>query len=255
MDKFLPIMTDEYRRKNYRKGVFASIRKKSAFSWFLTYVFFGAVLGGGAYGVYWALQKVQEYRLNGQEDMTGIGYGIAAVAGVFALIGLLCIVITIVRNARSAEQWKARCAKANGYSIEDVNVFEHQALEDESRVITLLDIVNRTASGQRDGILTRDYIYPELGKDGLLKYSDIAAACLLKQTAKMSSGSVRGAVDFLVLGIIGKNGSSSIVECSKESGPVLQAFLTGKNPEIYTADGEVLDGDEYQDLWAKIAKK
>ena len=50
MEKYLPVMTGDYKRKHYAEGVFASIRKKTAKISFGIYIFFGIVFVGCAYG-------------------------------------------------------------------------------------------------------------------------------------------------------------------------------------------------------------
>ena len=52
MEKYLPVMSEEYKRKHYAQGVFHAIKKKTAKISFGIYIFFGIVLLGGAYGVY-----------------------------------------------------------------------------------------------------------------------------------------------------------------------------------------------------------
>ena len=52
MEKYLPVMSGDYKRKHYAEGVFASIRKKTAKVSFGVYIFFGIVLFGCAYGFY-----------------------------------------------------------------------------------------------------------------------------------------------------------------------------------------------------------
>lgn len=62
-------------------------------------------------------------------------------------------------------------------------------------------------------------------------------------------------VDYLVIGLLGKNGVSCAAECTKEAGLALIDYLKEKCPHLYTADGEVLENSEYQDLWGEINKK
>ena len=61
---------------------------------------------GGAYGVYWARGRIEDYRLDGQDDLISAGYVIMGVFAFFAVIGLACIIITIIRHARGAKNGK-----------------------------------------------------------------------------------------------------------------------------------------------------
>lgn len=256
MEKYLPVMSEAYRRKHYGEGVFARIHKNTAKISWMVYIFFGVILVGGVYGMLWSLKNTEKYRLSGEEDMVMIGHVMVGIFAVFALISLACIIISIIRHKRGPEKLKARIAKNNFYTVEDMNRFEHQALEEESRVIKLLGVINKTMSGQEDGILTRDYIYLRLEGEAFLKIADIRAAVLIHQEVKAGS-TKKGmiGVDYLMIGLIGKNGVSATAECTREAGRALIDCLKEKCPDLYTADDEVLESSEYQDLWAKIQKK
>ena len=83
MEKYLPVMSGDYKKKHYADGVFASIKKKTAKISFGIYIFFGIVFLGGAYGAYWASGRIEQYRLEGQDDMISAGY---VILGVFAVL-------------------------------------------------------------------------------------------------------------------------------------------------------------------------
>lgn len=256
MEQYLPVMSEEYKRKHYGEGIFNRIHKNTAkISWGI-YIFFGAVLAGCVYGMMWCMKNTEKYRLTGEEDMIMIGNVFTGVFAVFALIALACIIISIIRHKRGAEKLKEHIAKKNFYTVEDMNRFEHQALEEESRVISLLGTFNKTMSGQEDGVLTRDYIYLRLEGEAFLKIADIRAAVLIHQEIKagsMKNGKV--GIDYLMIGLIGKNGVSATAECTREAGQALIDYLKEKCPDLYTADGEVLENSDYQDLWGEINKK
>ena len=112
-ERYLPKMTGEYKRKHYGQGVFARMHKNTAKVSVLVYLFFGAVLAGCGYGMWWCIRRSMEIQRTGGEDAE-IGYIMAAVLGVFALIALACLIISAVRHARGPERWKAVCAKENG---------------------------------------------------------------------------------------------------------------------------------------------
>lgn len=44
MEQYFPIMTEKYRKKHYKNGVFDRIHKNTANVSFLVYIFMGAVL-------------------------------------------------------------------------------------------------------------------------------------------------------------------------------------------------------------------
>ena len=246
MEQYFPIMTEKYRRKHYKKGVFARMHKITANTSFLVYIFMGAVLAGGVYGTWWTLKKMDDFRAS---DLTAFGWVMAAVCALFAVIGLACLIITIRRHLLGAEGWKKRCAQANDYTIQDMENFEQQALHEESRVISLLDPVKKNMFGQEDGILTRDFIALTLNDPNILKLTDVSTACLLKQKVKMGTGRNRTAVEYLNVGLMAKGGTSLVAMCSMESGTALLELLKERIPDLDTADGRVLESYEYDELW------
>ena len=65
----------------------------------------------------------------------------AGVCGVFALICALCIIISVKRHLDGPKKLKKICAKESGYKVEEVENFEHQALDLDSQAISLLGTV------------------------------------------------------------------------------------------------------------------
>ena len=232
MEKYLPVMTGDYKRKHYAEGVFASIRKKTAKISFGIYIFFGIVFVGCAYGFYWAMGRIEDF------------------FAVFALIALASIVITIVRHARGTGVWKKKCAEQSGYTVSDMDEFERQTMDMECRAVSLLDPARALAAGQADGILTRDYIYLADAHHMILKLSDITAACLVRQKVMAGDVPVRKSIEYLTVMLLSKNGNRAIAECSEESGRELIDFLKERFPDIRTADGQVIPAEEFDRLSA-----
>jgi len=247
MEQYFPVMTDAYRQKHYKNGVFDRIHKNTATVSVLVYIFMGAVFAGGAYGTWWALSNTERFR---EYDLTVFGYVMAAVCALFALVGLACIIISVRRHLRGPEELKESCAQKNGYTVADMEEFERQALGPDSRVLCLIDPAKKALQGQEDGILTRDYIVLALNDVNILKLKDIGTACLLTQTVNVGKGTRTMGVPYLCVGLIAKNGSGVIAECSKESGAALLELLKERIPGLDTADGKVLERSEYDSLLA-----
>lgn len=248
MEKYLPVMDEAYKRSHYADGVFASIRKKTAKISFGIYLFFGIVLLGGAYGIFWTRGRIEEYRLEGQDDLISAGYVIMGIFIFFTVVALISIIITVIRHMRGAQKWKEKCARNNGYSVSDMDEFERQTLNMECRVIKLLGTAQALANGQSDGILTRDYIYLADAHHSILKISDLSAACIVRQTVSVDSMPVQKKHDYLTVMLLSRNKSRAIAECSKESGTALITYLKEKRPDIYTADGNVISDEDFNRL-------
>ena len=250
MEQYLPVMTEKYKRKHYNEGIFHTIHKNTAKISVMVYIFFGVILAGCIYGMIFTVRREAENRLNGQGDMTVAGV-LLAFFGIFALISLATILVSLVRHLRGAQRLKAQCAKDSGYTVEEVNRFEQQALEMDSRVICLLGKAAKVTSGQEDGVLTRDYIFLTISRNVLIRLSDLKAACLFTQTVTAGGGRQVVGVEYLLVGLIGKSGSSVVAECTRESGTTLIEYLKEKCPDLDTADGKVLGSREYEELWAE----
>ena len=243
MESYFPVMTEQYRKKHYNKGVFARMHQNTAKISFLTYIFMGAVFVAGAYGTWWCIKSRERFS---EYDLTVFGYIMTAACAIFGLVGLACLIITVRRHLRGPEGWKARCAAANNYTVEDMNVFEREALEQESRVISLVGPVAKATAGQLDGILTRNYIALTLSNETIMKLSDVSTACLVHQS--VSAGNMP--IDYLVVGLMGKGGLSVVGECTKESGHALIELLKDRIPELDTADDRIIESSEYEEIFA-----
>ena len=190
----------------------------------------------------------------GENDVGIFCYVLAAICGIFAVIAAACIVISLRRHARTDDQWKARVAKESGYTVRDIDEFERQALEMESRVITLLDPARKALAGQEGGVITRDYLYLIVGSDYLIKLSDLRVACLYKQSIRV--GESHQAIDYLCVGLITKGGQvSAVAECTKASGRALIDYLKERCPDLDTEDDEILESGDYNERWAEERKK
>lgn len=250
MKEFLPVMSEDYKKKNYGEGIFKRVHKNTATVAYLVYIFFGAVFAGGAYLAFWSMKRTATYDPATDADMIMIGHVMTAIFAVFALIGLACIIISLVRHMRREDSWRARLAKSSGYTVEEIKKFEHQALEKESRVISLLSGPAKVMAGQLDGILAEDYVFLSLTSEAVVRYTDLKAAVIMEQSVRAHSNSLE--VNYLVVGLIGKGGTSSVAECTKESGRALLDYLKEKCPDLYTADGEIIGKDEYDEIWKKV---
>lgn len=247
MEQLFPTMTDAYRQKHYKDGVFARMQNNTAKVSILVYIFMGAVFLAGAYGTWWSLTHQEAFR---EADLTVFGYIMAAVCALFALVGLACIIISARRQMRGPEEWKERCAEESGCTVADLERFERQVQAGECRVLCLIDPLKKTVQGQEDGILTQDYIALTLNRPVILKLEDVRTACLFTQVVKAGSGTDRVGITYLCVGLMGKNGASVVAECSRKTGDALIALLKERIPNLDTAGDEVLDSDGYDALWA-----
>lgn len=243
-------MSEDYKKKNYGEGIFKRVHKNTATVSYLIYIFFGVILAGGAYLAFWSMKRTATYDPVTEGDMIMIGHVMTVIFAVFALIGLACIIITLTRHMRREDSWRAKLAKNSGYTVEEIKKFEHQALEKESRVISLLSGPAKAMAGQMDGILTEDYVFLSLTSEAVVRYTDLKAAVIMEQSIRAGSNAME--INYLVVGLVGKGGTSTVAECTKESGRALINYLKEKCPDLYTADGEIIRRDEYDEIWKKV---
>ena len=196
-------------------------------------------------GLIWSVRKTLEFMQSGDEDTMKVGI----VIGIFFLIvtllfgGILFLVTKDMR--RSMEEWISRIAAAGGCSEGEMREFDNQAVEPDSLIVNLLGKIKAVTTGQKSGILTRDYIaLYNSGSLGVLKVSRITGAYLTDNVYDVKVGNSIKQAHYLTINLITADKKNIWAETSKEAGRALQAILMERCPEIDTAGGAVLPESE-----------
>jgi hypothetical protein len=170
-----------------------------------------------------------------------VGIGIYA----FFAISLFVIVLTIKRNSLGAEGLIKKSAKNSQYSESEIREFERQAMASDSYILSLTGKIKAVLNGQKDGVLTRDFIYLADAKNIVMKRSNIIGAFLVERTFYITVNNTRKCVNYLTVTLVSDKGIQTLAETSTEAGAALLAMLHEQNPQIDINNGSVMNEKEY----------
>jgi len=240
---YLKHMNEEYREKHYpERSVFAAHKKtQKGANAVLSLFFIGLFLAGSLAGFVWSINRIQEIIRDAEEDMLGIGIGISVFFLLLA-IGFGALIYVIVKGMRkSADDWIRIVAKAGGLSEQEVREFDRQAMEPDSLILIHLGKLKSFAAGQKDGILTRDYIcLYNNNMPRVLKLDRLTEAHLKDNTYYVKVGKTQKKAHYLTINLMSRDNKTAWAETSQESARALQEELVNRCPGIDTAGGAVL---------------
>ena len=246
MEEYFKNMNEEYINKNYpERSVFKAYKKSQGGRGVTGAVIMGIFMAGGIVGLIWAIKQMLGFMRDGEEEMVTVGIVIAAIFLIMTLFFGAILFLVTKDMRRSTEEWIRRIANAGGCSEAELMEFDSQAMETDSLIVNLLGKLKMVTTGQKKGILTRDYIalYNSNGL-GILKISRIAGAYLVDNVYDVKVGNSRKQAHYLTLNLISGDKKMIWAETSKEAGCTLQAILRERCPGIDTADGAVLPESE-----------
>ena len=173
--------------------------------------------------------------------MLGVGIGISVFFLLLA-IGFGALIYVIVKGMRkSADDWIRIVAKAGGLSEQEVREFDRQAMEPDSLILIHLGKLKSFAAGQKDGILTRDYIcLYNNNMPRVLKLDRLTEAHLKDNTYYVKVGKTQKKAHYLTINLMSRDNKTAWAETSQESARALQEELVNRCPGIDTAGGAVL---------------
>lgn len=173
----------------------------------------------------------------------GVGFCLFMVA-----LCLLPLLITKKRNASGAEGLIQKSAKNSACGESEIREFERQAMASDSYILTLTSKYKAALNGQRDGILTRDYIFLADNLNIVMKYSDIVGAFLVKRVINIVVNNKNKRIESLTISLVSNKNVQTFVDISAEAATELLSILLKKNPQIETKSGNVIqekDFDQY----------
>lgn len=253
MQTFFTQMNEEYINKHYpKRSVFAAVNKSNKKNGVGVNILCGIfVLMFGA-GIVWSIGRLLEYKEAGESDMMSTGFVILGFFIVMLVLSLVPIIITIKRNSLGAEGLIKKSAKISEYSESIIREFDRQALESDSYILALTSKIKAVLIGQRNGVLTRDFIFLADAKNIVMKRSDLVGAYLVARTVYTNGNSnIRTPLEYLTVSIISNKGIQTLAETSLEAGKALIAMLKEQNPELDTNDSEVMKETDYNKYWKK----
>lgn len=254
MESYFAPMNEEYTSKHYPDGsVFSTIHKKSKKSNLAFYIFFAPFLLIFAVGAIFSTKRLIETVMAGENDMISVGVFAVCFCLVMFAICLFSVLLTKKRSAGGAEGLIKKSAKNSACDESEIREFERQAMASDSLILALTAKYKAALNGQRDGILTRDYIFLADNLNIVLKYSDIVAAFLVHRVIYITVDNKSKQIDSLTISLVSNKNVQTFVDTSAEAGTALLSFLLNKNPHIETKGGNVIQEKEFAAYCKEIA--
>lgn len=162
MADFFSRMNEEYVQKHFPdgsvlEGARKTVKRRSAGGLLLFGIFFAAALCG----LVWGIGRTREFMADGQDDMLSVGIVICGFFGVVALVCFIALFFLIKGSRQKRDDYVASAAKHSKLPVSEIEAFERQALASDCYILKLTAGLDRMLSNatNKDGLLTRDYIY------------------------------------------------------------------------------------------------
>lgn len=247
-------MNETYKKKHFPDDlVFATILKKSKKIGIGVYIFFIPFMILSLVGAFFSIIMLIEIMSSGDDEMISAGIFSICVCLVFFLMTLLPVIVTKKRNSKSSEDFIRQIAKDSACNEREILQFERQAMSSNSYILTLTAKYKAALNGQRDGILTKDYIYLADNKNIVLKFSDIVGAFLVERITTVMANNKSKQIHSLTISLVSNKNVQTFVDASIEAGTELLGILLEKNPQIETRGGSVIQEKEF-DQYCKMLK-
>lgn len=252
MADFFSKMNETYAQKHFPngsvfEGTMKTVKRRSIGGIFFFVLFFA----GALWGLIWVIGRTVEFMADGQDDMLGVGVGISIFFGLIALgcFAVLCLMIKGSRKKRG--DYIADSAKNSKLPEHEIETFERQAVASDCYILKLTAGLDRVLSNatNKDGLLTRDYIYLADPAQIVMRVDTLKACCFSDYTYYINTGKHHKKVHCLAICLIASSGVSVLSDTTREAGQALMALLKERNSMIDTNDGKVLpDGalDDYK---------
>lgn len=254
MTDFFEKMDENYAKKHFPTGsVFESatktIKRTSIFSAVFIAVFDAAVL----LGLVWAIGRAMELKAEGRDDMMGVSIGICGFLGVVFVIFLVLLWFIIKQTRKKREDYVAASAKRSKLPESEIEEFDRQALALDCYILKLTAGLDRLLStgANKDGLLTRDYIYLADAAQTVIRVDSLRACCFYDYTYFVNVGKRHKTVHCLAIYLLASNGVSTFSDTTKKAGEALMAILKERNSQIDTNGGEVLPEGRKMDEYRK----
>ena len=255
MTDFFEKMTEDYAQKHFPDGsVFASALKTVKRRGIGGFIFFGLFLAASLYGLVWAIGRTLELMAGGEEDMLSVSIVICGFFGVVILVCLIVLFILIKNSLQKQEDYIASSAKHSKLPVSEIETFERQATASDCYILKLTSGLDRVLSNgtNKDGLLTRDYIYLADPAQTVMRVDSLKACCFSDYTYYIDTGKHHKKIHCLAICLIASNGVSVLSDTTEEAGQALMAILKERNGAIDTNDGNVLPEGELDGSKKKV---
>ncbi len=240
-------MSEEYARKHFPDGsvldaAAKSLKKRSVAG----VIMIGLFAAASIWGLVWAVGKLIGYISAGEKDMLGITIFFCAIFGL-AAAGFVALVVYMLKPARQKRaDYIAASAKQSKLPESEIEAFDRQALASDCVILRLAEGLDRALSNNtnKDGLLTRDYVYLADPAQTVLRVDSLAACCFTDYTYYVTVGNRQKKVHNLAVYVLGENGVSVRSDTTEKAGRALMELLQERRPSIDVNDGKVIpEGD------------
>jgi len=247
-------MNEDYAQKHFPDGVFAGTAKTLKGRGIAGLITIGLFVAGGLLGLIWAVGRTQEVIANGEDDLRGVAIAFCVIFGVVTLL-FLALFIYLLKNIRKGRDgYIADSAKHSQLPVSEIENFERQALASDCYILRLAEGLDRALSNatNKDGLLTRDYIYLADPAQTVLRVDSLRACCFSDYTYYITVQNRHKKVHNLIIYLLASNGVSVTSDTTEKAGQALMALLLERNSSIDTNGGQVLPEGEVEDYKKRI---
>ena len=258
MTDFFSKMNEDYAEKHFPGGsVFESAMKTVKRRSFAGIFFFVLFFAGALWGLVWSIGRTIKFVSDGRNDMLGVCIAICVffallVLGTFAVLRLM-----IKGSCKKRSDYIADSAKHSKLPESEIEAFERQAVASDCYILKLTAGLDRALSNgtNKDGLLTRDYIYLADLAQTVMRVEDLKACCFGDYTYYINVGKTHKKIHCLTINLIASNGVSALSDTTEEAGRTLMALLKERNSEIDTNNGEVLPEGAFDSYKKRILEE
>lgn len=245
MKAYMEKMDETYRNKNYPQGSFFEKAARENRRGNVILAVMAAVVSAALMAlILWMVSLVRYHSGQGNDDSAKVGIIFIAVVGAVLVLCLLGLVLAIRHMRDGVADAIKKAAKSSGLTEEELREFDHQAMQSDSYVLSLTGKLSAAMANQKEGILTRDYIWLGEPRGSILKRQDIVAAGLYHWYYYMNKKRVRS----LNLALLSRNNVLVSAEVREEAGRELMKLLAEAHPAIQVHQGILEEGKEF-DAW------
>lgn len=255
MSGFFSRMDEDYAAKHFPTGSVFDDALKTTKKRGVGGIFFSVLcLAGAVLGLIWSIGRTMGYITEGQDDMLSVGIVFCVIFGLAAIgfLALLCYLIKGITKKRDG--YLADSAKHSKLAVSEIEAFDRQAMNPDTYILRLAEGLDRALSGgtNKDGLLTRDYIYLADTAQIVMRVDALKACCFSDYTYYISVGKSMKQVHCLAINLLAANGVSVYTDTTREAGLALMELLKERNGEIDTNHEAVLAEGEFDGYKKRI---
>ena len=243
MADFFQKMNEGYAKKHFPTGsVFENASRTLKSRCIASFIAIGIWEAGCLAGLVWGIRRTLEFIADGDKDMLGIGIGVCVFFAVMMLLFGVVLYFTIRTIRKKREDYVRLAAKNSQLPENEIEAFDRQALAPDTCILKLTAGLDRILSNatNKDGLLTRDYIYLANPSLTVMKVKDLRACCFHDYTYYANTGKHSKKIHCLAILLISSNGVTDSSVVTEKAGKALMTLLKERNDAIDTNDGKVV---------------